>query len=649
MVEEATVQNESKGGTSRFVFGFIAASALWGALILVADQGWRSPAHGTPAAAPAGRQSVASPKPVIHETPGARPSVEALSAQRLASLHIPVKTVILPSDLALQAEVAIKQGDFATADRIASAVLARSKLSGWRFYPFDSFMGTIVGAGNDPQLAWQLYEWRQHDPGSALAYLISAQYAYKTGWAVRGEDQPDEVPVKDMSLFVEDLASAAKGVRQSITLNPHIPWSYLLLLHTVSDGNSPLVEAVFQEAIHAFPTYYPLYRQRLYMLTPKWGGSVRAMYAFVERYAGRSPSGSPLKLLNFQLYAYLADAAWMDCEQQSDPAQESCMRAEMSRTVSQEMGANLVQALRLYKASDPIAYSNALWPILGELASLRASNDWSGLGAVLQMAAKTMGSDDQLIDQPGHNNYVLDDITARVWAQIGNTANVRQKFGEAITDIEHTTFADEAQRDEALAAVFDHMTDFANDTHQWADLIAYQAAANAVGGSNQGYKPYDTCMAYHALNLQEQAVKECTRLIDGNGNYREAHYWRGHSYEALHDWDAALADFAPVADGADNWYRVGAALDMSYIYGEKHDFAGQLASMNEHAYLFDPALQPPGDLAVAFNNRCYAYLQLGHLHKALADCTTSLKYGHIPDAYHKQMQLMARLGIKPSI
>jgi tetratricopeptide (TPR) repeat protein len=161
--------------------------------------------------------------------------------------------------------------------------------------------------------------------------------------------------------------------------------------------------------------------------------------------------------------------------------------------------------------------------------------------------------------------------------------------------------------------------------------------------------PYETCYAYLQLKLPGQAVKECTQLINGDGNYLQSRYWRAVSYEQLHDWDAALADFAPIADGANNWFRVGAAIDMSVIYGDKHDPAGQLASMNSHPYLFDPALQSSDDLAVAFNNRCYAYMQLGHLHKALADCTTSLKYGHIPDAYHKQLELMARLGIKPNL
>jgi tetratricopeptide (TPR) repeat protein len=649
MVEETTVQDEHKGGKRRFALGFIAASALWVVLAVVVIQYWEAPVYRPPASAPAARQ-LPAPSAIIHDTPGARQSVAALVAQRLASLQVPARKAILPSDLAWQAEAAIKHGDFATASRIAGAVLASSKLTGWGFYPFDSFMDTIVGPGNDPQLEGQLREWRGHDPQSALAYLISAQYFKTTGWTVRGGDDGNEVPAKDMRLFADDLATAAGDARESITLNPHIPWSYLLLLRTVSgNGQSAPVEAVFQQAVHAFPTYYEPYRQRLYTLTPKWGGSVQAMYAFVRYYAGRAPASSPLKLLYLQLYGYLADAAWVNCQSLDGAGNTGCMQTQMSGMVSRDMGSDMLQALRIYKASDPIAYSNALWPILGAMVTLPRSNDWSGIGAVLQMAGSVMGSDEQLSDKPRHNNYALDDINARIWAQIGNSNNVEQKFGEAISDIEHTTFASEALKDQALAAVYDDMMAFAEDNRQWVNLIAYQAAANAIGGSNHSDVPWNTCLAYHALKLPDEAVKECTHVIDSDGNYMEAHYYRALTYEVMHDWDHSLADFAPIADGAYNWYRVGAAQDMSYIYGEKHDYAAELASLNEHAYLFDPALQNADDLAVSFNNRCYAYMQLGHLHKALADCTASLKYGHIPDAYHKQLELMERLGIKTTL
>jgi hypothetical protein len=86
---------------------------------------------------------------------------------------------------------------------------------------------------------------------------------------------------------------------------------------------------------------------------------------------------------------------------------------------------------------------------------------------------------------------------------------------------------------------------------------------------------------------------------------------------------------------------------MSFDYGQKADYAGQLASMNAHAFLFDSEIQPAEDLAPAYNNRCFAYMKLGELQKALDDCTLSLKYGRIPDALHKQQELLKLLGKTP--
>ena len=40
-----------------------------------------------------------------------------------------------------------------------------------------------------------------------------------------------------------------------------------------------------------------------------------------------------------------------------------------------------------------------------------------------------------------------------------------------------------------------------------------------------------------------------------------------------------------------------------------------------------------------------SYMELGELEKALSDCTTSLKYDHIPDAFHKQQELMRRVAV----
>jgi len=49
-------------------------------------------------------------------------------------------------------------------------------------------------------------------------------------------------------------------------------------------------------------------------------------------------------------------------------------------------------------------------------------------------------------------------------------------------------------------------------------------------------------------------------------------------------------------------------------------------------------------VAVSYNNRCYAYMELGELQKALDDCNASLANGSIPDAFKKKEELIARLS-----
>lgn len=575
-----------------------------------------------------------------------RPDVTlgAMVAQELADLGVKPKTVVLPSEQALDTVTAIKRGEYTTASRIFKDVLAGSTLQSWHFYPFDEYMDGIIRTGNDPALLEHLHSWLKEDSNSAIAYLLRATYYDRAAWAARGEDVAWKLPDHQRDLFADSLMLSTSDVEKSISLDPHIPWSYLLLVKAVSGNtNSPEMDAAFRLGIKAYPAYYQLYQQRLYSLTPKWGGSVAAMHEFVAQYAGGAPDNSPLKLMYLHLYAYLLDAARFDCGSLKGDGLQACVNEAMNRTASTAAEDGVLKALKLYKVSDPIQYNSVLWPILDLMISPIGDGS-AAPGAVLQMAASIMGSDNQMMDQPGHNSYVLDDITAKVWAQMGNASNADKKFREALSDIENTRFPNEVRKDEAMTHVYDDMTKFANDTSQFVNIIAYQDAANAVGGSNHSDVPYMKCYAFYRLKHFKEAVDECTSLIDGSGNYLQSHYWRAKAYEGLKQWDASLADFGPVADSANNWFRVGAALDMSYIFGEKGDFAGQLASMNEHSYLFDAALQPPEDLAVSYNNRCFAHMKLGELQKALDDCNTSLKYGHIPDAFHKQQELVKQLG-----
>jgi tetratricopeptide (TPR) repeat protein len=188
--------------------------------------------------------------------------------------------------------------------------------------------------------------------------------------------------------------------------------------------------------------------------------------------------------------------------------------------------------------------------------------------------------------------------------------------------------------------------DVAYDKQQFIDMIVYHEAANTVAGPNHiAERPWVKCYALYRMRRLEEAVHECTALIESNGDFMETRYFRGKAYEVSRQWDASIADLSPIADTAHHYYRVGAALDTSYDYGQKSDFAGQLTFMNAHPYLFDAEImQDTHDLAVSYNNRCFAEMKLNLLQKALDDCTISLQYDRIPDALSKQQELLKLLA-----
>jgi hypothetical protein len=80
------------------------------------------------------------------------------------------------------------------------------------------------------------------------------------------------------------------------------------------------------------------------------------------------------------------------------------------------------------------------------------------------------------------------------------------------------------------------------------------------------------------------------------------------------------------------------------ILFDRKDVPGALAALNQYTYLYNPESTRRQDIAVAYNNRCYAHMESGELLKALDDCKASLKYGNLPDAYRKQLELVKRLG-----
>jgi hypothetical protein len=300
-----------------------------------------------------------------------------------------------------------------------------------------------------------------------------------------------------------------------------------------------------------------------------------------------------------------------------------------------------VTALQLYDYTDKYQFGLAVENILSDMLRLAGGDVYSG--AILQLAATSMHSDTQLQeDKPNHNNnYVIDKAVSQSWYSKTFYDNSLHKDLEALKDAQAATFPSEEEKDLAIAGIYVYIGSAYKQLNQYADMIAYEQAATALGG-NTGDEPL-ICFGYYHLKDYDDAVRTCTKTIEDEPGNLQSYYWRGLAYLDSSRANDALPDLTIVADSEDD-FRVGAAIHMEMIYSNRNDNRSALDVLNRYKYLYDPNTTSKDDLAVAYNNRCYVHMQLGELKEALDDCTASLKYGSIPDAYRKQQELVRRLG-----
>ncbi len=551
-------------------------------------------------------------------------------------------TGALTAERAVVARGAIMAADYAKAEAIVADVLEHSRLQAWRFWPFTKIMENIV-AINDDGFRQHLDDWVAARPGDKLPLLIRAQYFFETAWRRRGENFGSKLTNEQRTGFEDNIARASADIDTSIRAGGDDPYSQLLRLLILSaHGNTARLEAGFQAAISKFPTYYPLYRQRLAMLVPKWGGSVPAMYLFVDKYAGKVAADSPQRMLYLALYDYLLDTASGDCATYwSDPERlRGCLAIWMRRSTTPQLEEHTLSALNLYTSADKYQFSIELMRYLDDMVYNSAARINSG--AILQLAADSTGTDLSLSrDASVRGNYVVDLAAGNVWQTEHFSDNAEKKYQHALIDMEAMAFPDDEARDLARGDLYDRLAALAEAAGQYVRAIAYTEAAISISGNQPNTKRYVECNAYFQLRLYQSGAKACTSLID-KGSGVGARYWRAKNNEALGNADAALSDFKMVADSDDRW-GAGAAIEMSHIYGDKNDLSAMLAVLNRYPYLYDENSRTKNQLAIVYNNRCYAYMKLGDLQKAIADCSASLRFGSLPDAFAKQEQLVKLL------
>lgn len=201
---------------------------------------------------------------------------------------------------------------------------------------------------------------------------------------------------------------------------------------------------------------------------------------------------------------------------------------------------------------------------------------------ILQLAAERMGSQTQLVDNnPGHNSYVLDSITANVWYLKHHYDNAEKKYKEALLDIENTAFPSEEEKYIEISKVYDDLSGIYDASSQFTHAIAYQNGAIATGGEVYNDSRFISCVGYYSLKYYAEAVKDCSKWVE-NGDDNQARFWWAKSYRALKQTDAALQDYEVLANSPHTGaYRSSSAIEISVLYAERNDIAGMLAVLEK--------------------------------------------------------------------
>jgi tetratricopeptide (TPR) repeat protein len=566
--------------------------------------------------------------------------LDALIDQELQRIHIQPRATVSLAEKAAQARQAIEKGDYKSAREIFTDALNASRVQNWRFYPFDDLLSQVSDV-IDPAFKTRLDEWVEQTGTDALPVLIRAQYYVDRAWLDRGDRVVRYIARDHLRAFEISIDHALADADTAIGLDSANPYSFYLKVEILAGlGTSQKLVDAFKEAIAKYPDYYPLYDTMLGTLEPKWGGSEQLMYTFVDEYAGKAADDSPLKLLYLALYRDVLDSASISCRATNptyvDKLME-CVRATIQ--AKPDLEGNVLKAFQLYNHSDHYQFGLAIQYVLFGIMKVADADPYPSV--ILQLAATTLQSDaTSTADGTKQNNYVIDRAAAVSWRSKHSSTIPQQKSQEALLDIAHTQFPSEEERDVAVSKIYMDLAVFTKDLVQPEDMIKYESIATRLGGPNN--LEYLICSGYHQLKDDAAAIRSCTQAIVDRPNVTYSYYWRGIAYLKSNQPDAALADLAIVAD-SENEFRASAALAMATIYFDRSDVQAALNVLNKYEYLYDSHVESKATVASSYDNRCYAYMQLGKLQRALSDCTASLKYGSLPDAYSKQQELDRRL------
>lgn len=122
-------------------------------------------------------------------------------------------------------------------------------------------------------------------------FLYGNQLIYKA-WQTRSQFDNKKMPAYQFSIFSRLLNAAHAELCQVLRLNPTYHPAFSLLIKVQrGKNNKKLAETIYQQAKKIAPTLMDYHLECLKIHSPKWGGSIKAMFDFTQECAQKDPTG----------------------------------------------------------------------------------------------------------------------------------------------------------------------------------------------------------------------------------------------------------------------------------------------------------------------------------------------------------------------
>jgi membrane associated rhomboid family serine protease len=208
---------------------------------------------------------------------------------------------------ACRAEMLFMSGDYATLDRwMAQSADSIADLSDGT----STLEGIVAGLTTLfdygpleilPALG-RTADWQQRVPNSIYPTLIQSLIFQSWAWGARGTGYANTISPQAWAIFAQRTEMSATGLREIVERANTNPLWYELSLRVGLDQAQPLedLRSIFKRGVTEEPDYWPLYRNMLRILMPRWGGSYDDVNRFIH-----GESSSVMSGRDFAKYARL--------------------------------------------------------------------------------------------------------------------------------------------------------------------------------------------------------------------------------------------------------------------------------------------------------------------------------------------------------